>query len=108
MSRSRGLIGAIGLLPPYGFARIFMRSRRSRKVNLFDRNYPVMPRAPGADDARRPSAGARGPRRMPRWQRFLIIDVKCGPRDIPSVRACRFLAVRWVAEPGWGPVPSCP
>ena len=28
VSRSRGLIGAIGLLPPYGFARIFMRSHR--------------------------------------------------------------------------------
>ena len=28
VSRSRGLIGAIGLLPPYGFARIFMRPHR--------------------------------------------------------------------------------
>ena len=28
VSRSRGLIGAMDLLPPYGFARIFMRSHR--------------------------------------------------------------------------------
>ena len=28
VSRSRGLIDAMGLLPPYGFAWIFMRSHR--------------------------------------------------------------------------------
>ena len=46
----------------------------------------------------------RADRRMSDWQRFLIIDVNSGARDMPSLRALRS-AARWLcmgrAGPGW-------
>jgi len=45
----------------------------------------------------------RTDRRMSYWQRFLIIDVNSGARDMPSVRACLGspLARIGQAGPGW-------
>ena len=43
---------------------------------------------------------------MSHWQRFLIIDVKCGARDMPSVRACQSAGSPEGGRAGL--VPSCP
>jgi len=47
-----------------------------------------------------PGTGAG--RRMSHWQRFLIIDVKSGARDMPSVRPCVSIPLALLGPAGTG------